>query len=142
VAREAAFHSRPAADVETLLAAERKTHGEVLEVMLALHANEHRFDDLGRPTSIWRVALVSEAGEVVASAIERVQRPDASLVALYPFFEPFWTGYRLRFPRELSAGGPLLPAGAKKVTLRLSSAVGKVELPYDLEAGSAGAPWP
>ena len=65
VERVADLRSLPRAEVEAALAKEKKEHGEVLEVFLGVHANERRLDDLARPGSIWRVALVSEAGEVV-----------------------------------------------------------------------------
>ena len=142
VARMADFRSQTAADVEALLAAERKAHEEALEVVVGLHANERRFDDMNKPNSIWSLALVSEAGEVAPLTVERISRPDPNFVALYPYLGAFWTAYRVRFPRNLASGAPLLPETARKATLRLSSSVGKVELAFALEPGASGAAWP
>jgi hypothetical protein len=140
--RVAQFRALVAADAEALLAAERKAHEESLEVILGLHANEKRFDDLHRPNSIWTLALVTEAGEAVPLSVERLPRPDANMFTLYPYLSSFWSQYRIRFPRTLASGAPLLPMGAKKATLRLASSVGKAELAFALDSGATGAAWP
>ena len=140
--RVAQFRALVAADAEAQLAAERKAHEESLEVVLGLHANEKRFDDLHRANSIWSMALVTEAGEAVPLSVERLPRPDANMQTLYPYLSNFWSQYRVRFPRTLASGAPLLPAGAKKATLRLASSVGKAELTFALEPGATGAAWP
>lgn len=142
VARVASFASLSPQEAEAMLAAERKAHGEAIEVFLGLHANERRFDDLARPKSIWRICLVGEAGEAVPLSIERVPRPDANLISLYPFLEPFWSGYRIRFPRTFANGAQVIPEGSPKAIVRLSSSVGKIELGFDLDPDVGGPGWP
>ena len=143
VERVAALRSLPLAEAEAMLSAERKAHQESLEVVLGLHANDRRFDDLGRPGSIWTIALVGEAGEVQPTSVEKLPL-DPNLKALYPYLDTFWAAYRLRFPRTFENGAQVLPEKAQSFALRLSSAVGKAELRWELAAPpAAGAvAWP
>ena len=143
--RVAAIRSLPAPEAQALLVAQRKEHDEALELMLAVHSNERRFDDLSRPESVWRLALVSEAGEAEPLSVEKLPRPDANLRALYPYLDTYWTGYRVHFPRTFANGAQVLPQKAQTVLVRLSSSLGKAELRWDLAAPppvSGAIAWP
>lgn len=145
VAEVAGFRALSTEATQVMLDEERRAHGEVLELMVGVHANERRFDDFGRARSIWSVSLVSEAGETAPLSIERIARPDANLLSLYPYLEPFWTAYRVRFPRTFANGAQVLPVGSKRVLLRFASSLGKAELAWDLEpplAAVSEAAWP
>jgi hypothetical protein len=141
--RLALFKALAPAEAEPLIAAERAAHAQVLSVTMGVHANERRFDDFASTGSIWRVALVSRTGEAQPVAIVRLPRPDASMRGLYPFLETFWTAYRIDFPRSFPNGTQVLAQEPGKVLLRLSSALGKIELTWELSApGARGAAWP
>ena len=144
VERAAAFRSLPRPDAEALLAQERKDGERTLEVVLGLHANERRFDDLARPDSLWRLALVTEAGEASPVSVEKLDAADPNLRALYPYLDTYWTAYRLRFPREFENGARVLAEKAQELGLRLSSGVGTAQLRWALVAPPAGgaAAWP
>lgn len=141
--RVAAFRGLCASEVETLLGDERKAHAESIELVLGVHANERRWDDLARPASTWHVVLATESGEVAATSVARMTKPWPNLTALYPYLDTFWTGYTIRFPRALPGGAPVVPPQAQKVTVRVASSLGKAELRWDLDAPSAAATdWP
>lgn len=145
VAEIAGFRALSLEAVQTMLEEERRVHAEGLELMVGVHANERRFDDLSRARSIWSVALVSEAGEVAPLSIERIARPDANLLSLYPYLEPFWTAYRIRFPRTFANGAQVLPLGSKRVSVRFASSLGKAQLTWELEpppASASESAWP
>ncbi|HEY3449402.1 MAG TPA: hypothetical protein VGK67_23815 [Myxococcales bacterium] len=144
VERAAAFRSLPRTEAEMMLAADRKAHGEALEVVLGVYANDRHFDDLGRPDSIWKLALVAEAGEAAPLSVEKLESADPNLKALYPYLDTYWTAYRVRFPRAFENGAQVLPEKAQSLALRLSSAVGKAELRWDLAAPPAtgAVAWP
>ncbi|MBI5545303.1 MAG: hypothetical protein HY901_15540 [Deltaproteobacteria bacterium] len=143
VARTTAFFALPPAESQALLAVERQGHTEALELLLGMSANERRFDDLARPGSMWRLALVSSAGEVLPLSIDRLPRPDPNLTGLYPYLGPFWTAYRVLFPRTFANGAQVLPQQAQTFVVRLASSLGRVELGFELEAPMAGATvWP
>jgi hypothetical protein len=128
VRRQALFQVLPPPKVDALLADERAQAEAANEFFLGVHVNEPRYDDFGRADSIWRVVLVTPSGEVSAQEIQRIGRADLPMRAFYPYVGSFWVGYRVRFPRAFTDGSPVLPEGTERVTLRLASALGKVEL--------------
>jgi len=130
VERVAAFRALPEFDRNALMESERNDHATGLEVLLGVHANERRFDDFSRRDSMWRIALATDAGEALPVSIERLPRPDVSLRAVYPYLEPFWTAYRVRFPRTFPNGVRVFPEGTDRFELRLSSPVGNARMLY------------
>jgi len=109
---------------ERLLAAEREEAEKNEEFLLALFTPDRADNDLDAPRSIWRVALVVEGvGEALPVRVEQ-QRPDATLVTLFPSVGAFDVAYRVRFPREA------LPLDGRSFTLRMASARGRIDLQY------------
>jgi len=137
--RLAAFQSMPAAEVQAVLAVERTKHELAHEFILGVHANERRFDDFSRRESIWRVALVSSAGEALPLEIERLHRPDPNMRAVYPYIEQFWTAYLIRFPRSFPDGRPVIPETGSFV-LRFSSTLGRADLVFDVDSPRRSGP--
>ncbi|HVO19776.1 MAG TPA: hypothetical protein VMU15_11005 [Anaeromyxobacter sp.] len=97
------------------------------DFLVALYTADHRDNDLDSQRSIWRVALdlPGGKGKDLVTRDAKVQDVDATLRNLFPFLGPFEIVYRVRFPRM---SGPPLSGGA--FTLELSSALGKLELPF------------
>jgi hypothetical protein len=128
VRRRAAFQVLPQNKVEQLLAEERAESAQVHEFFLGVHANEYKYQDFDFKSSIWRIALVTPAGEVTPSRIRRMGRADLEMRAYYPYTGVFWVGYEVQFPIAMSDGQPVIPPGTEQVTLRVASSLGKAEM--------------
>lgn len=120
VKRYARFRALPAEEERAALEAERQRLKDVVEFHLAIHANDPKMDDFDRPSSMWRLALVVDGREATPELIERVGRTNTEQRSYYSYMEPFWVGYRVRFPRQ----------GAGPMTLKIASSVGKAELSF------------
>jgi hypothetical protein len=128
VRRQAAFEVLPPAKVEALLADERAQAAEFHEFFLGVHTNEPRHNDFDQRQSIWRLVLVTPGGEVTPTLVQRIGRADLPMRAYYPYVGSFWVGYRVRFPRQFADGSSVIAEGVEKVTLRVASTLGQVEL--------------
>src|SRR5215471_3864618 len=67
VQRMALFQHQTPEEVLKNLAVERAQFDESHEFFFGVHVNELRFDDFDRKNSIWRMALVTDVGEVLPS---------------------------------------------------------------------------
>lgn len=121
--RRAAFKALPELERTAKIQAARKEAEAVAEFFLAVHANDPKADDFGRPQSPWRVALVTKSGEREPVSIERLGRTNTELRAAYSYLEPFWTGYRVRFTA-------LAPGEERGMVLRLASSLGQADLTF------------
>ncbi|MCY1042953.1 hypothetical protein OV208_16655 [Corallococcus sp. bb12-1] len=128
VRRRALFQTLPAAKVEALLAEEQAEAAKFHEFFLGVHVNDMRYDDFANRNSIWRLALVTPAGEVTPVEVRRIGRADLNVRAYYPYTTLFWVAYRVRFPRTFTEGQPVIPEGTEQVMLRVASSLGKAEL--------------
>lgn len=123
VARDAAFHAVPADEAAKQLAAEQARLADGVEFFMAVHANNYRFEDFSRSDTMWRLALVADGREVTPTTIERLGRMSTQMQAVYSYMEPFWVGYRVRFPKVE------LPVG-QRFTFRLASPLGQADLEF------------
>jgi hypothetical protein len=98
------------------------------ELLIATHKND--WNDFNKwPKSMWRVALVGDDGqEVLPVKIELDRRVRDEIASWFPGYEPFYKAYTVSFPRAGADGKPLVGDGGKRLTLRVSSAIGAVEL--------------
>ncbi|WP_408889909.1 hypothetical protein VZQ01_35340 [Myxococcus faecalis] len=128
VKRQAAFQVLPDAKVAELLAEERAESSQVHEFFLGVHVNDYRYLDFDFRRSIWRLALVTPAGEVTPVRIRRLGRADLEMRAYYPYTNVFWVGYEVQFPTVMASGQPVIPPGTEHVTFRLASSLGQAEM--------------
>lgn len=128
VQRQAQFQLLPKPRVEELLAKERAEAEQFHEFFLGVHVNDYRFDDFDQKDSIWRVVMLTPSMEVEPLSITRVGRADLNLRAMYPYLGVFWVAYRVRFPKAMPNGTPVIPESATHVHLRLASTLGHAEL--------------
>ncbi|MCE9672717.1 hypothetical protein LY474_33410 [Myxococcus stipitatus] len=128
VKRQAVFQMLPAPKVEQLLSEERAEAAQVHEFFLGVHVNDYRYLDFDFKRSIWRMALVTPAGEVTPSRIRRLGRADLEMRAYYPYTSVFWVGYEVQFPTQMANGEPVIPPGTTEVTFRLASSLGQAQL--------------
>jgi hypothetical protein len=121
-ARERARELGWSAEVELAeVAKELQADDRETSFMVAVYTDVPRQNDLGEAKSIWRIALLTPAGELAPTLIDRLGRADANLSALYPYMDRYTRAYRIHFPKV--AQGP--------VTLLIASGVGKAELKFD-----------
>jgi len=95
------------------------------DFLVSLYTADHHDNDLDTKRSIWRVALDLADGKDLVTHDATVLDADATLRNLFPYLGPFEIVYRVRFPR---VDGP--PLSGQTFTLELSSALGKLELPF------------
>jgi hypothetical protein len=50
------------------------------------------------------------------------------LRSLYPYFDDFWVGFKISFPRTFPDGTEVIPEGMETVIFRMTSALGDAEL--------------
>jgi hypothetical protein len=120
VNRYGRFRALPPDELRASMEAERQRLADVIEFHLAVHANDPRMDDFDRPSSMWRLALVVDGREYAPKLIERIGRTNTEQRSYYSYMEPFWVGYRVRFPK----------VDTRAMTLKIASAAGKAELVF------------
>ena len=128
VKRQAEFQFLPKPRVEELLAQERAEETQYNEFFLGVHVNDSRFEDFSNKHSIWRIVMLTPTAEVEPVSIERMGRSNLNLRSTYPYLGVFWVAYRVRFPKLLPDGTPVIPESASYVHLRLASTLGHTEL--------------
>jgi len=129
VQRQAEFQFLPKPRVEELLTTERAEETQFNEFHMGVHVNDPKFEDFAIPKkSIWRIVLLTPVGEVEPVSVERIGRSTLDMRAFYPYLGVFWVAYKVRFPKVLKDGTPIIPESASHVTMRLASALGHAEL--------------
>lgn len=102
VKRFSRFRAMPVEEERAAMEAERQRLSDVTEFHLAVHANDPKMDDFDRAGSMWRIALVADGKEFTPKLIERIGRTTTEQRSIYSYMEPFWVGYRLRVPEDVS----------------------------------------
>ena len=125
--RESAFRNETLTELDARLTREREEAAAFHEFFLGVFIEDSDFDDLDRKNSVWRLAMVTPAGEVLPVSVKRMGRSNPAMRAFYPYMDRFWTAYRVRFPREV-AGQATLPPDAKEVMLQVASPLGRANL--------------
>ena len=126
--REIAVRALPAPEAEALRTTARAAADGDYEVTIVVVAYERAENDLDRGArSVWRVALVDDAGrETPASEIVRDRRPRDVLRAELSTHGDFAEVYVARFPRSAE----VLRPGAHQVSLKIAGSRGRVLLTW------------
>jgi hypothetical protein len=111
------------------LATERAEAGQYDEFLISFYTANSRENDLDSRSSIWRVALELDEGELLPQKIVAVDA-DATLVNLFPFVGAFDTVYLVRFPHP--SGGPL---AGRLFAMEIASALGQLALDFRVPDG-------
>lgn len=94
---------------------------------------DSKWNDLDRRDSIWRVALVNDMRQqVLPVEVKRERRITETTRDLYPFVEPFYQMYTIRFPRKQVDDRPLVSPTTRHLVLRFAGPLGKSELTWRL----------
>lgn len=111
---------------------------KVPSFFVALHTPQREWNDWEDPKSVWRIAADLGHGQIDAPKVVRVDRPDAELLALYPYWDTFSVGYVLRFtgeprqaPHDSLTGGTMTNAMGR-VQLFAAGALGKLKVEWTL----------
>ena len=137
--RQAMFQTWPEPKLDDTLARERADAAQVHEVVFGVSLVDRRFDDFDSKSSIWRLSLATDQGEVTPVTIRRVGRANQDLRAYYPYLGDFWTMYTARFPPTV-AGRPLVAATTRALVFRMSSTQGQVEMAFPVSTPAAVTP--
>jgi hypothetical protein len=95
----------------------------------------HRFElnEFSSTKSVWRLALVDDRGREVTTAQVMASKERRELdMAFYPYATTFSRGFRLRFPRSLPDGSPLVTTETRAITLRFAGPQGSLDLVWQL----------
>jgi len=139
VRRMGVFQTWPEPKVEQEVARERADALLAHEVVFGVSIVDRRFDDFDSKSSIWRLSLASDQGEVTPLSLKRVGRANQDIRAYYPYMGDFWTVYRVRFPTSVN-GRPLIGPSTQALVFRMSSTQGQVEMKFPVSGATASPP--
>ena len=133
VERRAALFKLPEARRLELEQTERAEHGKGHEFYVAAATHREQWNDLDRPESAWRVALVcDDRREVEPLRVHRHRKITVATQSFFPYTGTFSYGYALVFPRSLPDGTPVCGPGTRRMTLRFAGPLGTLQLAWDL----------
>jgi len=99
---------------------------------LAVYTPDARWNDLARDDSIWHLSLRGSSGSVVGPADIIPIKMDENLRTVYSYTNRFDKMYLVRFPLQDSLHRVVIDATTKNFFLRVASALGAVELEWEL----------
>jgi hypothetical protein len=96
--------------------------------------HDARWNDFERRNSQWRLWLTNDRGERVAPlAIERTRKLSQTEVALFPHLQMFYQFYKVRFPKKLPSGRPLVRGNTRRLKLIVTGSLGTASLVWRLQ---------
>lgn len=135
VARISTAGTYPQDERERMLSGSLRAGESEHEFFVALAAQSPRWGDLDRPSSAWRVRLVDDQGrEYTPTRIERARQVSALDRAMFHYWTPWRTVFRVRFAATDASGRRVLPDSARHFLLRFSGAYGTLNLRWDVRA--------
>jgi hypothetical protein len=135
VKRRAAVFGLDAAGYQALQAEQEAESRKEIDFAFGMYTESPRANDLESSHSIWRVALLGPEGvERTAPIVKRTHPPNADQLAFFPYLDPAWVFYSIRFPTLDAQGKPLFPIHPGSWTLRVASALGTADLTFQLNS--------
>ena len=118
---------------------------KVPSFFVALHTPDRNWNDWQEGNSVWRVAADTGQGQIDHPKVLRFEKPDAEMLALYPYFDTYSIGYFLHFegaPTKTEIVAPIaahaIISALGHVQLLAAGALGQLKLDWDLTGGSSG----
>ena len=100
---------------------------------VAAATTDHRWNDLDKKRSIWRVALINDLQQQVAPLEVTAKKINTvTIKEMFPYVGDFYRFYRIRFPRKLSDGTELIRKDTRYIAIRFAGPLGKTELVWRL----------
>jgi len=97
------------------------------EFFLAAFTSDPDWNDLDRPTSMWRLTLVDDQGTRASPLSVKRVRPSEVHKAYFPYVTPFHQVYLISFPRTV-ASKPFITPATRFLKLALACPLGSTEL--------------
>ena len=97
------------------------------EFFLAALTSNPDWNDLDRPTSMWRLTLVDDQGTRASPLAVKRLRPTEVHKAYFPYVTPFHQVYTIAFPRT-AGGKPFITPATRFLKLALTCPLGSTEL--------------
>ena len=138
------IRGEPPSEAATRLA-KMLDENKVPSFFVALHTPVKEWNDWDEPKSVWRIAVDLGHGQIDAPKVVRVERPDAEMLALYPYWDTFSIGYFLRFtgdPQPAPSGsvtGGTMSAALGRMQFVAAGALGRLNLEWTLPGFPAAA---
>lgn len=131
VAHYAVAYSLGDADRERLRQAQSEAAAGAYEFLVTAQSANYRWNDLEKKNSPWRLSLRDRAEhELSPDAIKVEKLPDMFEREFYPVKTPFTKTYSVRFARPGSRDEEFVGDKSGQITLRVSGAVGRVDLTW------------
>ncbi|HVP69142.1 MAG TPA: hypothetical protein VMT17_17965 [Anaeromyxobacteraceae bacterium] len=111
---------------DALLSKEKAEEVESEEFLLSFYTEDHRANDLDTSRGTWRIVLIVNGNEQAPPLKVEAVRVDPTIQVLYPYVNPFYRLYRIRFPRYPGS----TPLAELPFALQIAGALGKVELDW------------
>ncbi len=135
VAYRAETERLPDADTARLRATERAEAADGHDFFLAVHTHDWSWNRLERTgdDAIWSIRLLNDQGDSVAPvSVRRIGTRDPRYTPLYPYYQDFYVGYVVRFPRHSAGGRELLRDGIGRFAVRISGPQAVVDLTWEV----------
>jgi hypothetical protein len=111
---------------------------DTFEFHAELATHRYELNDLTSMKSVWRLTLIDDQGrEVTPREVVLTKARRELEMEFYPYAGLFTRGWRIRFPRTLPSGQPLVTAETKSLTLRIAGPQGSVDLVWMLKKPSS-----
>ncbi len=104
---------------EALLERARDDNDKYNEIFFTAYTPESKWNDFDRRDSVWRLYLEdNEGNRLIPVSVTRVDAADPLVKRFFPYFDPWSSGYLVRFPKYSVTGTEPIP-GPKTEFLRL-----------------------
>lgn len=133
-ARKSTLFHLSAAEQSRLKDEQRERWETSFSFFVAAATADAKWNDFHRQQSSWRLSLANDQGhQVRPEAITGERELTPTLKELYPYLGSFYYAYRVRFPRTLEDGSPLVTAQTRTLTLLFSGPLGQAQLTWRLQ---------
>ncbi|MBI5468967.1 MAG: hypothetical protein HY891_07515 [Deltaproteobacteria bacterium] len=119
---------------EALLQRARDDNDKYNEIFFTAYTPETKWNDFDRRDSVWRLYLEdSEGNRLIPVSVTRVDAGDPLVKRFFPYFDPWSSGYLVRFPKYSVTGTEPIP-GPKTEFLKLvvTGILGRGEIEWPL----------
>jgi hypothetical protein len=110
--RQAQAQGLPVEQAKDLVSAAEQGSGQEMEVILALYTPERERSDLAARHPSWRLWLKQGDAQVGPTDMRQVRDRSSLHEAIYPFWGPWASLWRVRFPAQIRGDGLLVVSGA------------------------------
>jgi hypothetical protein len=133
VARYEHLFKLPRRERNRISAEMNNTWKEAYSFTVAAATTDFRWNDFDKKRSIWRVALINDLQQQVAPLEVKADKViNVTTREMFPYVGDFYRFYRIRFPKKLSDGTPLVRKDTRYIALRFAGPLGKTELVWRL----------